>query len=39
MGQRTALYDTHILQGAKMVDFGGWDMPINYGSQIEEKHL
>ena len=38
MGQRTALYETHILHGAKMVDFGGWDMPINYGSQIEEHH-
>ena len=36
MAQRTALYDTHVNSGAKMVDFGGWDMPINYGSQIEE---
>jgi len=25
--------------GAKMVDFGGWDMPVNYGSQIEEHHI
>jgi glycine cleavage system aminomethyltransferase T len=25
--------------GAKMVDFGGWDMPIHYGSQIDEHHL
>jgi aminomethyltransferase len=24
--------------GARMVDFGGWDMPVNYGSQIEEHH-
>ena len=24
--------------GAKMVDFGGWDMPVNYGSQIDEHH-
>jgi aminomethyltransferase len=38
MGQRTPLYDTHIAAGAKMVDFGGWDMPIHYGSQIEEHH-
>jgi aminomethyltransferase len=38
MGLRTALYDTHILQGAKIVDFGGWDMPLHYGSQIEEHH-
>jgi aminomethyltransferase len=38
MGQRTPLYDTHVASGAKMVDFGGWDMPLNYGSQIEEHH-
>jgi len=38
MGQRTPLYDAHINLKAKMVDFGGWDMPINYGSQIEEHH-
>jgi len=38
MGLKTALYDTHILQGAKIVDFGGWDMPLHYGSQIEEHH-
>lgn len=36
MAQRTSLYQTHVDAGAKMVDFGGWDMPINYGSQIEE---
>ncbi len=36
MGQRTSLYQKHLDAGAKMVDFGGWDMPINYGSQIEE---
>lgn len=38
MGQRTPLYDVHVNLKAKMVDFGGWDMPINYGSQIEEHH-
>lgn len=38
MAQRTALYDSHLKAGAKIVDFGGWDMPINYGSQIEEHH-
>jgi glycine cleavage system aminomethyltransferase T len=27
MGQRTPLYDLHLALGAKMVDFGGWDMP------------
>ena len=38
MLQHTPLYDAHIAAGARMVDFGGWEMPINYGSQIEEHH-
>lgn len=38
MGLKTPLYDTHKAQGAKIIDFGGWDMPLNYGSQIEEHH-
>ena len=38
MGLKTALYDTHIRCGAKIVDFGGWEMPLHYGSQIEEHH-
>ncbi|WP_049722633.1 glycine cleavage system aminomethyltransferase GcvT [Gilvimarinus polysaccharolyticus] len=38
MGHKTALYDLHKAAGGKLVDFGGWDMPINYGSQIEEHH-
>ena len=38
MGQRTPLYDQHLALGAKMVDFGGWDMPLHYGSQVEEHH-
>jgi aminomethyltransferase len=38
MGLKTPLYDTHRAQGAKIIDFGGWDMPLNYGSQIEEHH-
>ena len=36
MGLRTPLYDRHSRAGAKIVDFGGWDMPLNYGSQLEE---
>lgn len=36
MGLKTPFYQHHIDAGAKMVDFGGWDMPINYGSQIDE---
>ena len=36
--KRTILFETHQNAGAKLVDFGGWEMPVNYGSQIEE-HL
>ncbi len=38
MGNRTPLYSAHERLKAKIVDFGGWDMPIHYGSQIEEHH-
>lgn len=38
MGKRTALYEMHCKLGARMVDFHGWDMPLHYGSQLEE-HL
>lgn len=38
MSQTTALYEEHIAAGGKIVDFAGWLLPINYGSQIEE-HL
>ncbi|GAB3002048.1 aminomethyltransferase [Arenimonas maotaiensis] len=38
MNQKTIYNQTHRDAGAKMVDFGGWDMPIHYGSQIEEHH-
>ena len=38
MANKTVLFDKHLDAGAKMVDFGGWDMPIHYGSQIEEHH-
>ncbi len=36
MGLRTPLHDIHLQCGAKIVDFGGWDMPLHYGSQIAE---
>jgi aminomethyltransferase len=39
MAQRTPLYDTHVAANGKMVDFAGWDMPIHYGSQLEEHHI
>lgn len=38
MSSKTVLYAKHLEAGAKMVDFHGWEMPINYGSQIEEHH-
>lgn len=36
--KKTPLYQQHIAAGAKMVDFSGWQMPIHYGSQLEEHH-
>jgi aminomethyltransferase len=39
MGKQTPLYEAHLAANAKIVDFGGWDMPLHYGSQIEEHHL
>ena len=36
--KRTTLHPLHLEFGAKMVDFGGWDMPVAYGSQLEEHH-
>lgn len=36
--QRTPLAETHVAAGARMVDFGGWEMPLAYGSQLEEHH-
>ena len=38
MIKKTILNDAHRKLGARMVDFGGWDMPVNYGSQIDEHH-
>ncbi|CAM5787281.1 glycine cleavage system aminomethyltransferase GcvT [Castellaniella caeni] len=38
MPSQTPLFDTHVVLGAKIVDFGGWDMPLAYGSQLEEHH-
>ena len=39
MTQTTVLHPKHLEAGAKMVDFHGWEMPINYGSQLEEHHV
>jgi aminomethyltransferase len=38
MGRRTPLFDLHQELGARVVDFGGWDMPVQYSSQIGEHH-
>ncbi|MEJ2424948.1 MAG: glycine cleavage system aminomethyltransferase GcvT, partial [Candidatus Thiodiazotropha sp.] len=38
MNQQTVLYATHQQMGARLVPFGGWDMPLHYGSQLEEHH-
>ena len=38
MGSRTSLFAVHEAAGGKIVDFGGWDMPLHYGSQLEEHH-
>ena len=37
--KRTQLYDVHVAEGGKMVDFGGWEMPIQYPAGIIEEHL
>jgi len=39
MGKRTPIYAQHVQSNAKIVDFAGWDMPLHYGSQLEEHHL
>jgi aminomethyltransferase len=38
MSQKTVLYDKHVEYGGKIVDFAGWQMPVNYGSQMDEHH-
>ncbi len=36
MALRTPLYDWHVARGGRMVEFGGWDMPVQYSSIVEE---
>jgi len=38
VGKRTPFYDLHVKSNAKIVDFAGWEMPLHYGSQLEEHH-
>jgi len=37
--KRTPLFDAHVAAGATMVDFGGWEMPIQYPAGIVAEHL
>ncbi len=38
MEKLTTLHSTHSAMGARLVPFGGWEMPLHYGSQIDEHH-
>ncbi len=38
MGHQTPLFAAHVAAGARMVEFGGWDMPLHYGSALAEHH-
>lgn len=38
VGKKTPFYDCHVQAEAKIVDFAGWDMPLHYGSQLDEHH-
>ena len=38
MNRRTPLYEIHVAAGARMVEFAGWEMPLHYGSQLQEHH-
>ena len=37
--KRTILYENHVKSGANLVDFGGWEMPVNYNPGIVEEHI
>ncbi|MGL4268751.1 MAG: glycine cleavage system aminomethyltransferase GcvT, partial [Plesiomonas sp.] len=38
MAKHTPLYRQHLDAGGRMVDFHGWELPLHYGSQLEEHH-
>ncbi|MEN8177129.1 MAG: glycine cleavage system aminomethyltransferase GcvT [Pseudomonadota bacterium] len=38
MGKQTVLFESHQAMGGRIVPFGGWDMPLHYGSQLDEHH-
>src|SRR5438093_2451674 len=37
--KRTPLYEAHRELGGRMVDFGGWDMPVQYGAGVIDEHM
>lgn len=37
-GMRTSLFDWHVAHGGRMVEFGGWEMPVQYSGIVEEHH-
>lgn len=37
--RRTPLYDRHVAAGAKLVDFAGWEMPVQYAGGVREEHM
>ena len=37
--RRTALYDRHVAAGAKLVDFAGWEMPVQYPTGVRAEHM
>ncbi len=37
--RRTALYDRHVAAGAKLVDFAGWEMPVQYPAGVRAEHI
>src|SRR6478609_1653759 len=37
--RRTALYDRHVAAGAKLVDFAGWEMPVQYPAGVRAEHM
>jgi aminomethyltransferase len=39
VAKKTPLHSQHLEAGAKIVDFAGWDMPLHYGSQLQEHHI
>ncbi|MBT8366892.1 MAG: glycine cleavage system protein T, partial [Deltaproteobacteria bacterium] len=36
---KTVFYEKHVSSGAKMVEFGGWEMPVHYETGIVQEHL